>query len=385
MLAAAAAWNSSPVKRVSQGDLPPSLRILFPNFESDLRVIERRTEARLSEGQRDHLIFYVLQSRRFTRLARIEPALSARSYVEGGGVVPEPVKRRFRDFLHAPQRLDPRIELFRQELRPDESLLLAEYARVMKFLYAKEFAGASVAELYQQRGLNTDTQVEANYAVWNALAVLKANQPRLTLSRVLIVGPGLDLAPRTAFSDELPPQSYQPFMIADALLGLKLATPENLRVHCVDVNPSVVEAIAATRTLRIKPQNNDLEYQVYFHALGAHVGQRTGNRIRIQPSIQRAVTAERMNILTDQIAGTKFDAIIATNILIYFDHQELALALTNMRKMIVEQGFLITNELRPEVESDARALGLKPVQGRTIRIGGSEKSPLYDAFVIFRK
>ncbi len=382
---AATAWSGNRLRRISPDDLPPALSILFPLFENDINGIERRTQARLSEGLRDHLIFYVLQSRRFTKEARIEPALSARTYIEAGNLIPEPVVRRVGDFIHAPQNLDSRIQLFRAALHPDKSLLLGEYARVMRFLYAKEFSGAQVAGLYQQRGLSTDTQVEANFAVWNALAVLKANQPNLSLSKILVVGPGLDLAPRTDFFDDLPPQSYQPFAIADALLGLKLARPEDVRVHCVDVNPSVVEAIHSTRTLRLAPHQMDGDYQLYFRALGTNIGERIGDDIRIQPRIRRAVTAEQMNILTERIDGAKFDAIIATNILLYFDHQELALALTNMRQMLAEGGFLITNELRPEVESDAQALGLTPVQGRTIKMGGSATNPLYDAFVIFKR
>ena len=52
----------------------------------------------------------------------------------------------------------------------------------------------AVADLYRARGLSTDTAVEAGYVVYNGLGVVKALDPTRTIRRVLIVGPGLDLA-----------------------------------------------------------------------------------------------------------------------------------------------------------------------------------------------
>ena len=84
----------------------------------------------------------------------------------------------------------------------------AEYLRVMRFLYQKEFVAqreaspaAAVAELYRRRGLSTDTAVEAGYVVHLGLGVLKALEPTRRVRRVLIVGPGLDLAPRTGLDE----------------------------------------------------------------------------------------------------------------------------------------------------------------------------------------
>ena len=137
--------------------------------------------------------------------------------------------------------------------------LFAEYAETMRFLYRKEFSSRQVrredlatyvSSLYQTRGHSTDTQIEANYAVWVALAGLKAQSESIRLNRVLIVGPGLDFAPRTDLIDEFEPQSYQPFAIADALLGLGLADVSRLTVHCVDINERVVEHLNTFQDLR---------------------------------------------------------------------------------------------------------------------------------------
>ncbi len=50
-------------------DVPAALRAAIAgeaDFAALLRSIEKRTTARLEEGERDHLIYYLLQSQRFT-------------------------------------------------------------------------------------------------------------------------------------------------------------------------------------------------------------------------------------------------------------------------------------------------------------------------------
>jgi hypothetical protein len=135
--------------------------------------------------------------------------------------------------------------------------LRAEYVRAMGFLYEKEFVAARAADeraataaLYQTRAHSTDTQIEAGYAVSVALATLKALDPASRITRVLIIGPGLDLAPRTGLLESAPPQSYQPFAVADALIALGLSARADLRIDLADINPLVIHhfaTVAATR------------------------------------------------------------------------------------------------------------------------------------------
>src|SRR5712692_1452241 len=97
--------------------------------------------------------------------------------------------------------------------------LYPDYVRVARFLYKKEFqsAGSSsddvaqVARLYQSRPHSTDTQIEAGFGVYLGLGTLHELEPALRVTRVLIIGPGLDLAPRTDLMDLVGPQSHQPF------------------------------------------------------------------------------------------------------------------------------------------------------------------------------
>ena len=64
---------------------------------------------------------------------------------------------------------------------------------------------------------------------------------------VLIVGPGMDLAPRTGFVETHAPQSYQPFAVIDALMATGLSQRETLRVTAADINPRVVEWLTRAR------------------------------------------------------------------------------------------------------------------------------------------
>ncbi|MCL4500122.1 MAG: hypothetical protein M1335_07800, partial [Chloroflexi bacterium] len=272
-LAAGLAFGGDEAPRpISYSDLPQAARLALgregvsaAGFPAFLRSIEKRTRERLIEGENDHLVFFVLQSSTFSTRPRIEPALSASEFVAGlppgqreaylsggapisGANIPRPVLERIADLLNA-KGSGELLSYFKRMLRRQapnhpRQYLCSEYVRAMRFLYVKEFAqNKREGSLYRRRGHSSDTQVEANFAVWTALSVVKAVDPLARLDRVLIVGPGLDFAPRTDFFDMFPPQSYQPFAIADALLGLALTMPGRMRIHCVDINPRVVEWI----------------------------------------------------------------------------------------------------------------------------------------------
>src|SRR5258706_7683496 len=191
-------------------DLSPAIRQLLAvagvnagDFDGYLGRVEASTGERVREGENDHLIFYVLQSQEFTNTARIEPALSAKQFVESS-TIPRAARQRLDQF--AKSTIDTeRFAYFRSLLPRDDprGYLEEQYARAMKSLYAKEFD--AMPNYYQTRGHSTDTQISANYALWTALSVLKASRPGLRIERVLIVGPGLDIAPRTDLVDRYPP------------------------------------------------------------------------------------------------------------------------------------------------------------------------------------
>src|SRR4029077_20936861 len=113
------------------------------------------------------------------------------------------------------------------------------------------------------------------------------------------------------------------------------------------------------------------DYREYFAALGRSLGTiRPGAKapaghlaktVSVGPKAAAALHAEPLNIVTERLDGERFDLVIATNILPYFEHVELLLALANISAMLSPGGVLLHNELRPGLPEDAAAAGL-PVE-----------------------
>ena len=222
ILAAPALLSAPRAVAVEWADLPASIQrrlaskdvtaASFPTFRTDL---DRRTHERVRESDLDALIYYALQSASFTKERPIEPALSAKTYVESLDSVTrarflkgeaEPIERIPRDardriaaFAVALEKPPPfsRLGYLGDIARtlsggpksstPSTTVLLQEYARSMRFLFQKEFApregpdpAAAIATLYRTRGLSTDTAIEAGYLVHLGLATLKAADPAQT-------------------------------------------------------------------------------------------------------------------------------------------------------------------------------------------------------------
>jgi hypothetical protein len=397
--------DPDPVRTLRYRDLPAGIAHRFDpaSFDARIGAIERDTARREREGELDHLIYYALQSQRFTGLARIEPALSARELTETGRVPPD-VQVRLQALLTAlvkpgtNQRLHDFASLLDAGQRSPE-FLEGEYRRAMRFLYEKEFQHREA--VYQTRGHSTDTQVEANYAVWTGLSVLKQLSPTTSLRRVLIVGPGLDFAPRTELFDAVPPQSFQPYAVADALLSPGLAHRGDLRIDCADINARVIGFInrfpQGPRRLELYSEPGGADYNRYFGALGNAIGHGDphappaplpstylAKTLRVDAGVAQAVRAVKLNILTARRAAA-YDLIVATNVLLYFNADELGLALANIAAMLSPGGYFLHNEVRAEADELATAAGLEPVQARTLRVTEGRKAPLFDAFAIYRK
>src|SRR5262249_36406012 len=161
-------------RRIVYTDIPAGLRewlekqgVNANNFSDHIAAIDRSTAERELRGEYDHLIFFMMQSRRFTRLTKIEPALSAYEFVNG---LSEPERERYlaetRDYLPPEEKMpkaardrmdefiraldrgldDERMTYFKTLLKNTATKsssgalrIYAEYARSMRFLYRKEF------------------------------------------------------------------------------------------------------------------------------------------------------------------------------------------------------------------------------------------------------
>jgi hypothetical protein len=468
------------VKRISWADVAPlqvrleARGITADSFQSHLERIIRDNLRRVREGDLDHLVFYALQSTHFTKLAPIEPALSAKALVQGldpterdaflrspaahEPPIPPPVRARIaalidtldsssrdlrlfdsaqdRPFDSAQGRpvdsaqgrpfdsAQGRLAYFRAlveatfpDRRQREAAMLREYLRVMRFIYQKEFVAqpagaAAVAELYRTRGLSTDTAVEAGYVVYTGLGIIRALEPDRRIRRVLIVGPGLDLAPRTGLVEAGPPESYQPWAVMDALLSLGLSPASDLHVVGADINPRVVDHLTRSRanppvlTLVSEIRESDTvtfsaDYREYFAQLGRAITEgdpvREGTAALAQGHLRKTVrvgktaagtlTAATLDIVTERLDAQAFDLIVATNILPYFDDVELMLAMSNIAGMLGPGGIFLHNEPRPVLGDITDALGLHFDQSRHVVLASvrGAPAPLYDSVWVHRK
>ncbi len=405
------------------------------DFATRINGLAEDNVQRVRAGDLDHLVFYMLQSRGFTARPAIEPALSARSLVQGmdgpareaffrdpasaRGRVSDDVRARAAALLRAfaSPGADQRLTYFARLLadaapdsREREGTLVREYLRVMRFVYEKEFGSgrsnaAAVASLYRTRGLSTDTAVEAGFLVAQGLGVLRGLDPARRIRRVLIVGAGLDLAPRTALLEAAPPQSYQPWAVLDALVGLGLSRLDDIDVVAADINPRVVDHLRNTRAVPPAlilltgigdegPVTLAQGYREYFAALGGSIGRveaapphrgHLHKRLHVSPEATRVVRAERLDVVTERLVrrspggggltGEAFDLVVATNVFPYFDDDALMLAVSNITGMLTVDGLLLHNEARPELHEIAAALGLPPSHSRHAVIATVKGAP----------
>jgi hypothetical protein len=444
--------TSAAVRQISWTDVAPfharleASGIPAASFPSYIDRVHQSNLHRVREGDLDHLVFYALQSTRFTALPPLEPALSAKALVEALtppereaffqsshaplSRVPPPVRARFAALLRALDSPggDERLAYFRslaQEAFHNraerDAGVLREYTRAMRFLYQKEFVAQrsadpaeAVEDLYRSRGLSTDTAVEAGYLVYLGVGVLKALEPDRRVHRVLIVGPGMDLAPRTGLIEEGPPESYQPWAVVDALVALGLSRLDDLEVVGADINPRVVSHLQRSRatppvlTLVSGVRESSAlrfsdDYREYFAQLGRAIDAPAGDgraesgrptqsgqlrkMVRVRPDVARVVRAELLDITTERLNEPPFDLIVATNILPYFDDVQLMLATSNIAAMLAPGGVLLHNEARPALQEIAAALQMPAVQSRRAVIATvrGAPAPLFDSIWVHEK
>jgi SAM-dependent methyltransferase len=241
--------------------------------------------------------------------------------------------------------------------------------------------------LYRDRGLSSDTSIRIDFAIERSLdaAKSKAQLGAGSIRRVAIVGPGLDFADKTEGHDFYPLQTIQPFALIDSLVRLGLARPEDVRLTTLDVSPRVNDHLDAARERAARgvayelqlPLDNESRWTpdlvAYWQRIGSSIGEEAPaiaappnagavrvRAIRVSPAIVRSIVPRDVNIVLERLdplaAGDQFDLIVATNILVYYDAFDQALALANVSRMLRPGGFLVTNYVvfpTPPIESPA--------------------------------
>jgi SAM-dependent methyltransferase len=248
--------------------------------------------------------------------------------------------------------------------------------------------GAEFAErskLYRARGLSSDTSLLPNFAVEEALKAMRTGRI-LTgpIRRVAVIGPGLDFADKLEGYDFYPQQTLQLFAIVDSLLRTGLSTAGEIRVTTFDLSPRVNAHLTAlrSRARERQPYVVQLPLEVdepwssdvvrYWAAFGdrigapapaspvpASAGALNVRAVRIRPAVAASLTPVDLNIVLQRLdlpAGEKFDLIVGTNVFLYYDEFQQALAMANIERMLRPGGVLLSNNALPELPSSRMRL-----------------------------
>jgi hypothetical protein len=253
------------------------------------------------------------------------------------------------------------------------------------------------SRMFRDRGLSLDTAILSSFAVEQALEAMKEAQllPPKSVRRVALVGPGLDFADKNSGYDFYPVQTIQPFTSIDSLLRLELAAgPDEIELTTFDISARVNDHI---RTIR-DPANTRAPYVLrlpadlraqwtpgllgYWKSLGDRIGSERplpkppdmlqGIALRgmeVSPQIAARVAPVDFNVVTERWTGPPFDLVIATNVFVYYDRLDQALAFAGIEAMLEPGGLFLTNNVIVELPvSRLRSVGIMTVRHSTEKI-----------------
>ena len=418
---------------------PPELRRLSAGSEAAWGdwVAQRAAaiRARIARGDEDSVVNLMLYGTTFTRRPRATPEAIAASH--GDMPLAEVMDGRLQDLLdaveapagdarvafvrHMIERQGPAVgprsrESSRAYLLALRSRVLADNEQYARRAAAADAAGeserrAAHATLYRDRGLSTDSSLRVDFALDRTLAAV---QERRALSgraeRVAVVGPGLDFIDKAQGHDFYPVQMIQPFALADSLMRAGLAIRPS--IAALDISARVLDHLRDARqrahqgkayrwNLVLERNRPGLEIDPEFVAYWRRAGERIGTAaavegtaplndvqaraIDVRPGAVLAVEGVDSNIVFERVpapdADGRFDLVVATNVLVYYEPFEQALAVSNMAGMLRAGGLLLTNQPVPL----PAAWGLSPVFIMSVafdRLGSHQRG---DAIHVYRK
>jgi SAM-dependent methyltransferase len=380
---------------------PPELRAkaaseLTRAWPAWVSARDRDIRARLAAGDEDSVFNLVLFGTTFTS----RPPLTERDIAAvSGGATTRAVRLRIDDLIDAllSSARNERLEFarvvagqqsidfaatdarrrLREWLDAGTARVIAEYGTQADLVRESAVSDMSRSTLFQDRGLSSDTSIYPGFGVEQVLAVLLTNRvlDSGSVRRVGVVGPGLDFVDKRQGVDFYPVQTIQPFAVIDSVLRLGLAEVGRVRVTTFDVSPRVNHHLEVARrraeageayVLNV-PRRLDLfpwsRYLVaYWEQLGDRIGMEAppvvvppgiGDRVRmravrVRPDVVQAIVPEDLDIVIQRleplVSGDRFDLIVATNVLVYYDVFEQSLALANVAAMLRPGGVFLSNQ-----------------------------------------
>ena len=259
----------------------------------------------------------------------------------------------------------------------EEAAALAEELEAQRRAKDSTAAFGERSRVFRTRGLSADSSVLTQFAVDRVVCALgdRGLLPARSVNRIAIVGPGLDFVDKQEGFDFYPPQSLQPFTLADSLLQCGLATRSALSITTIDISPRVNGHLRAAvrranerRTvyrlvLPWNPGSVSSEATAYWKRAGAHIGRAfaapaprnmavVARGVAVSPEIVRRIQPVDASIVSDRLDlpdDRQFDLVLASNVLVYYDTFEQTLALASVAAMLKPGGILLTNDAVLEI------------------------------------
>jgi SAM-dependent methyltransferase len=381
------------------GKTPAELESSWPRWAD---AHDAKTRARLARGDEDSIVNFWMFGTSFTS----RPRATAVDLAPRGGraVAAEVLLGRLDDLIAAVSSpvSNERLSFVRDALQQRgldfttaagreraRAYLIDAHERILAenegYRRSAESAGqipdegarlARFASVYSDRGLSSDTSLPIDFALDETLSAGKSQRHLAApVRRVAVIGPGLDFTDKADGHDFYPVQTIQPFALVDTLVRLGLATVEDLRVTAFDLSPRVTRHIqeAGVRaergtayTLQLPIVTNDPAhhwepgFMSYWKRCGGAIGDAAAGlappggaagvdvrAVTVRPTVVLTITARDLNVVVERPSrledADRFDLIVATNVLVYYDPFQQALALANIASMLRPGGFFVTN------------------------------------------
>ena len=365
-------------------------------WDSWIRRQDQGVRSRIDRGVEDSISNLILYGTSYTSLPRLENAESA---VSVEGTVSAIAHERVAALVEAMAagRLNERVQFAVNFLRRKriarnrwEKFLTNNLQRFaqeqntyqQKLMRAEESGDVNEklstrGTLYENRGLSVDTSLLVNYALEDTLQSLcdKGELRQASIRRIAVVGPGLDFTNKHRGYDFYPVQTIQPFAIYDSIIRLKLAGPGGIDIVAMDLNPAVnahitklVQEARAGHSYTVQvPRDKAEDWTDGAAAYWTHFGNFIGvpakpllipedlegpagvmlRAVAVAPRYAARVTPLDLNVVTQRAEFSKdrmFDLVIATNILVYYNRFQQALAMANIAAMMRPGGLFLTND-----------------------------------------